>query len=102
MIRETVTRNTADSEQIRSELFQPYIKNTQQNAATNTEFTRMQVLSLENMVGPACVIPDLDNTNPRAYIRVLPMTEWANQFELWVNDPHTREFDEPQLRLTDP
>ena len=102
MICETVTRNTADSEQIRSELFQPYIKTTQQNAATNTEFTRMQVLSLENMVGPACVIPDLDNTNPRAYIRVLPMTEWANQFELWVNDPHTREFDEPQLRSGDP
>ena len=97
MITKTVTRNRSEEEQIQSELFQPYVKNTQRKPGTNIDIAKMEVLSVEKMTGPACLIPDLDNKNARAFLRILPMTEWANLFELWVIDPHTREFDQPQL-----
>ena len=93
MITETVTRNRSEEEQIQSELFQPYVKNTQRKPGTNIDIAKMEVLSVEKMTGPACLIPDLDNKNARAILfHILLMTEWVNLFELWVNDTHTREF----------
>lgn len=97
MICETVAPNLVEKEQITSELFQPYEKELIYDHVRETERVKLVVISASQLIGPACVIPDLDNINPRAFLRVLPMHEWATLFELWVNDPHTREFDEPQM-----
>ena len=97
MICETVAPNLVEKEQITSELFQPYEKEFIYDHVRETERVKLVVISASQLIGPACVIPDLDNINPHAFLRVLPMHEWATLFELWVNDPHTREFDEPQM-----
>ena len=98
MICETVAPNQVEKEQITSELFQPYEKILIYDHVRETERVQLVVISASQLIGPACVIPDLDNINPRrAFLRILPMHEWATLFELWVNDPHTREFDEPQI-----
>ena len=57
---------------------------------------RMFVVHSQRLVRPACVVPDLDNKNSRAYIQVLPLEEWVSTFEDWISQEHTQEFNKPQ------
>ena len=86
-----------EKEEIPSELFEPYAKELIDDHVRDTERDKLMVISASHLIGPACVIPDLDNINPHAFLHVLPMHEWETLFELWVNEPHTREFDEPRM-----
>ena len=58
---------------------------------------KLLFLSVDAIVGPACVIPDLGNANKRACLRARPVTSWADQFESWVLTPHLREHQEPLI-----
>ncbi len=99
MIVETVKRNTTPEElriQEYSELFQPYVKTKQRIRGTTEWVPKMKIMCVDELVGPARVYPDLDNTHPNAWLRVKPMDEWAQFFAEWVNDPHGKEFEEQQ------
>jgi hypothetical protein len=97
IMAETVTRNTDSGEAIQCELFQPYVKETRIIPGTTTAINQMRIFPVDALEGPACVIPDLANKSNRAFQRVIPMKQWADLFELWVNDPHMRDFDEPEI-----
>ena len=97
MIVETVKRN-ADPEETNftSQLFEPYLKKRARVKGTNRWAKAVEIICLDKLEGPACVIPDLDNKHESAFIRVLPWHEWAELFGAWLDYEHTQEFDEPQ------
>jgi len=67
MVTEPVRRNRAATEQVQSDFFQPYLKGSFQVKGKREWITKMEIKCMDEMTGPACVIPDLDNSNDRAY-----------------------------------
>jgi hypothetical protein len=45
---------------------------------------------------PICMIPDLAHKDKFRYFAVIRKKYWAQGFKEWLNQPHTRKFDEPQ------
>ena len=87
---EPVRSNPDPSEAI-GELTRPWIK------CRHNKVSRMCLIPMANrLIGPACVIPDLDNKKASAWLEVKPLEEWDTLFELWLNDSHVRAFNEPQ------
>jgi len=93
---EEVRRNNDPEEWIQSNIFQPYVKKATRIHGTRRWSHHFAVRPLDEMVAPACVIPDLNNKHPKAYIRVASPQEWADHFLDWVETDHTRDFDEEQ------
>ena len=62
----------------------------------DTEFPNIKHLNrivtqpVANITGPACVIPDLDNPNHRAFLRVVPPSDWAKLFLDFLRSPDIR------------
>jgi hypothetical protein len=81
-----------------SALFQPYIKDLwiDGEEGGNTGKPKWYFQPVKTILGTACMIPDLENENKAAYLRLIPRAEWGDQFEDWLNCKHTREFNEPQ------
>ena len=76
-----------------SDLLTPYHKLATVNGIGN----KMSILPVENIVSPACVIPDTENPNKRAYFRVRPMAQWAELFEIWIHTDHLQDHTEPGI-----
>jgi hypothetical protein len=55
-------------------------------------------INTEHITGPTIVIPDLDNDDNRAYLKMSALATWADDFEDWLNEEHTRQFDYAQSR----
>ena len=92
-IIESADANMDEDEVAMTELFVPYIKETDgvdENGKTKRKF---YLVDVEAIHSPAIVIPDLGNENPAAYLRLVPRTEWSEQFVTWLASEHTREFD---------
>lgn len=64
--------------------------------APGTSANLQELCRVDDILEPACLVPDLDNENDRAYLRIRPRTEWADCFEDWLRLEHTRDFDQPQ------
>jgi hypothetical protein len=102
MIVETVRRNEGATEvSIPSEIFVPYLKNKMRVTGTTKWTAGMKILPLDTLIGPICVIPDLHNSHENAFLMVKPMTAWADQFSMWLNEDHTKEFGDGQARRGD-
>ena len=54
---------------------------------------KFYLVDVEAFHGPTIVIPDLGNENPAALLRLVPRSEWSDQFVTWLGSEHTREFD---------
>ena len=78
-----------------SEFFSPYTKMID-NTEDGSVRTRIRFAEVDLITGPVILIPDLDNPNPRAYLRMMRRTEWTNSFEEWLMSEHTRMFDTAQ------
>ena len=91
-ICEAARLNTNRLELSLSELMVPYLKEDGPYGGVH-----LRVLPFERLKGPACVIPDVSHPTQRAYLRVRPMTEWAQLFENWVNSDHATEHPEPPI-----
>jgi len=87
-IAEPVRVNQDMDELIQSDIFVPYVKEEGEFFSCKAE-----LLPVDRISGPVCVIPDLGNTNPRAFLAVRSANEWANLFEHWINSPFLE--DEP-------
>ena len=53
---------------------------------------KQDLVSIERIRQPATVVPDLDNPNQRAYLRLTPKAIWAGLYDQWLAEPHEREF----------
>ncbi len=81
-VAETAKLNSSPGELIKSDLLVPYVKEEGAYLDCKADF-----LEVDRIFGPACVIPDLGNTNPRAFQAVRSASQWANLFEEWINEP---------------
>ena len=54
---------------------------------------RTEIISINRILGPAVVVPDLGNENPRAYLKMVPISEWKFSFDDWLALPHRREWE---------
>lgn len=91
-IGEAARLNTNMLELSLSEIMVPYLKEN-----GHLDGVQLCVLPFERLKGPACVIPDVSHPSQRAYLRVRPMTEWAQLFENWVNSDHATAHPEPPI-----
>ncbi len=75
-----------------SDLFVPFLKDEGVNSVN-----KLELLPVERIVEPACVIADVGHPSKRAFLRVRPMAEWARLFEHWVNREHAVAHQEPNI-----
>ena len=81
-VAETVKVNQSVDELIQFDTFVPCVKEEGEFLSCKAE-----LLPADRIKGPVCVIPDLGNPNPRAFQAVRGVSEWANLFEDWINQP---------------
>ena len=67
-----------------SELFIPIIKETK-----NNQDSKFYLADVGAIVDTTCVFPDIGSDDKCRYFQVLPRNKWANQFEKWLEAPHS-------------
>jgi hypothetical protein len=90
---ESADANMDENEIAMTELFVPYTKETDGVDENGKIKRKFYLVDVEAIHSPTIVIPDLGNENPAAYLRMVPKTEWTQQFITWLASEHTREFD---------
>jgi hypothetical protein len=95
-IIEPTVENPDPNEEGQSELFTPWMKEASTEPGMEGTFNNVELANVNLIGAPAIVVPDLDNENNRAYLRMVPKSQWAVLFEEWLEKPHTREFDRKQ------
>ena len=100
-----IAKPSDDPEELtKGDLFRPFVKERlirgdEDDYEEGEEYEwgkRLLSVKTDSILGPTVLIPDLENPNPCAYLRLLSKDTWANKFEVWLKDKHTREFLEPQ------
>jgi hypothetical protein len=64
-------------------------------------YHNVQIVNIDRIVGPAFLVPDLGNPKRGAYLQLLPMSGWADLFNKWLAQPHTRNFDTMRPRIAE-
>jgi hypothetical protein len=90
-VAECAYENDDEEEKRLSALFVPYTKETTINNDGSMS-RRFYLVDVDAFYSPACIIPDIGNENPSAYLRLLPKADWSDQFSDWLRSEHTREF----------
>jgi len=76
-----------------SSILVPYIKGTRGLDDDGNLLREFWTIPVDSIVETACLIPDIGNEDPCAFLRVLPTELWADQFINWLRLEHTRECD---------
>ena len=89
---ESAQYDTNKEERIKSDLFQPLLLDVGSIDPDDGEVASRQFYLAETaaFVGPCAVIPNIGGP-PNSYFKVLPRSEWADQFMLWLDRPHTED-----------
>jgi len=78
-----------------SSIFEHYTKYVGDEPCEDGTVRRQFYLApVDSFHSPCILIPDIGNSNPAAYLKMKPTTEWADQFVEWLGEPHSREFTE--------
>ena len=80
-----------------SELFVPLKKRRNRMAGSRQYERTMELFPISRLIGPTCVIPDVGNKSPDALFRVRPQKEWGDLLSLWMNEQHSKNFQDPQV-----
>ena len=92
---EVTCPNPDIQEHRRSKLWCPILK----KATTMTSFANtnclMDLVSIDQLRGPATVVPDHGNEDNRAFLRLVRPTMWKDLFNEWLRAEHTRAWDRP-------
>ena len=96
-ILEAAHRNPQPEEQGISQLWEPWIKLPHTDRNLRDKYSVNQMVNLTRLRSPCTVVPDLENVNNRAYLRMVPRSQWPYLFDDWLEAPHTREYDEDQF-----
>ena len=92
---ESADKSKKKKDLARSSMFVPYFKEIAKGKDSDGNAKRkFYLVDADSIVSTACVIPDIGNSNPAAFLRLLPKSEWSNQFISWLRTPHSREFTE--------
>ena len=78
--------------QVVSDLFIPYIKETETDDDTGITQRKFYFVDVETIAASACVIPNLGHENPAALLCMVPRSDWAKQFREWLSAEHRRDF----------
>lgn len=90
MIVEAAAPNLDPKEKLfKSDIFLPFVKVRNHDLPCHIYENQLRIMSVNEITGPACVIPDLDNTHPGAYLRVKPPSDWAKLFSSFIMADHT-------------
>jgi hypothetical protein len=89
---EPTRRNSHPEEQGRGEMIDSWVKRLPWE--TGVEGNRIDFVSVEKLLAPAILIPDLENTDRRAFLRVKPRSEWVEIYKAWLKADHERMFPE--------
>lgn len=80
-----------------SSIFQAYEKYVGKDTLDDGSVRRQFYLApVDSFHSPVVMIPDVGNKNPAAYLKMLPQSEWSDQFIRWLGTPHQRDFTETQ------
>ena len=53
------------------------------------EHNKQELVSIDRIIHPATVVPDHENPNKRAYLRMVPMRVWSRMFDDWLETEET-------------
>ena len=67
-----------------SDLFDPIHKEACQVPGFEGH-NRQELVSIDRILHPATVVPDHENPNKRAYLRMIPMKVWSKMFDDWLD-----------------
>lgn len=101
-IVEPTVPNPDLTEQFMSELWQPFLKKPSEKLNWAATKNHLELVSLNRLKGPAMLIPDLGNSDKRAYLQLTRKQHWSFLFEEWLKSPHKREYDSPDESDEDP
>ena len=76
-----------------SELIEPIAKSPCQIAGFQSNHNHQELVSIDQIRQAAVVVPDLQNPNKRAYLRLVSRSVWDKMFDDWLEAPHTREHE---------
>ena len=102
MVVEPTVPNPDRDEQYRSEIWEPWLKTPSKKEAFRTCFSNAELVHIDQLKGPATLMPDLGKKDSRAYLRLVPKASWSTMFEQWLEQDHTREFDMPEEASEEP
>jgi hypothetical protein len=71
----------------RSLLFELWLKTPSTLIEISDLHCKAQCVHIKHLRMTATVVPDFDNPNSRAYLRMVPMNEWPLMFEDWLQEP---------------
>ena len=91
---EIATYNSDDQEQRQSDILLPYLKKQSRLEHLQDSHNELRFVHISKLRAPAVVVPDLGNENRRAYLRMMPLAHWGSLFDLWLQQPHRREWED--------
>ena len=96
---EKATISTSYTERNKSELFEPFYKIMEypdDGDKNGKERKQMIYIDVKQIIEPICMIPDMGNKTPGAYLMITAKEEWADGFEQWLR---TTRADQEALQF---
>ena len=79
----------------RSKLWYPIRKKESDLTSFASSNCAMELVSIDQLVGPTTVVPDHGNEDNKAFLRLVRPTLWKDLFNEWLRSEHTREWERP-------
>ena len=99
-IVEPAYKNDKREELHRSEFWESHLKKPSADPDQSTTKHKIVVIPITKVRGPATVVPDLGNTNKRAFLKPLRPNLWAGLFKGWLRQPHRRAYERKEPHKT--
>ena len=88
------TRPNVDGDEIWwSELFEPIYKDPCSLPGFQQKYNKQELVSIDKITHPTTVVPDLENSNKRSYLRMISINVWSKMFDDWLEEEHEREYE---------
>ena len=76
-----------------SELFEPIYKDPCTVPGFEQKYNKQELVSIHKITHPTTVVPDLENTNKRSYLRMVSIKAWSKMFDDWLEEEHERGYE---------
>ena len=76
-----------------SQLLDPILKDACTVPGFENEHNKQDLVSIDRIRHPTVVVPDIENPNKRAYLRMISRDLWAGMFDDWLEEDHEKEFE---------
>ena len=76
-----------------SDLWEPVYKEPCVVPGFENDYNKQELVSTTKILHPTVVVPDHENQNKRAYLRMISKEHWAGMFDNWLEEDHEREFE---------